>query len=145
MSYEHYHENAQEETAKMLVTCSPATEFKWPARRGGHSCLPKSGSQPPTGLCAVAKPRTPQMANAAISLSAKTLIANARLENPATTRKQSIGIESNRERIEISRVCAFLVTRHSPLITAFLIETPRLEFPLTSIVTIASKFLIETK
>ena len=101
----------------MLVTCSLATEFKWhrPARRGGHSCLPRSGSQPLKGLCAVAKPSTPRMANAAASLSAKTLIANARLETPATTRKQSIRIESNRERIEVSRAARF--SRHSSLAT----------------------------
>jgi len=87
MSYKHYHENAQEETAKMLVTCSPATEFKWPARRGGHSCLPKSGSQPPTGLCAVAKPRTPQMANAAISLSAKDSNRERAIRKPRNYKK----------------------------------------------------------
>jgi hypothetical protein len=98
MSYEHCHENAQEEAAKMLGTCSLATEFNWHR----HSCL-----------CAVAKSRTRRMANAAASLSAKTLIANARLENPATTRKQSIGIESNRERIEVSGVARF--SRHSSL------------------------------
>jgi len=98
MSYEDCHENAQEEAAKMLGTCSLATEFKWHR----HSCL-----------CAVAKPRTRRMANAAASLSAKFLIANARLENPATTRKQSIGIESNRERIEVSGVARF--SRHSSL------------------------------
>ena len=98
MSYEHCHENAKEEAAKMLGTCSLATEFKWHR----HSCL-----------YAVAKPRTRRMANAAASLSAKTLIANARLENPATTRKQSLGIESNRERIEVSGVARF--SRHSSL------------------------------
>jgi hypothetical protein len=128
MSYEHCHENAQEEGAKMLGTCSLATEFKWHR----HSCL-----------CAVAKPRTRRMANAAASLSAKTLIANARLENPATTRKQSIGIESNRERIEVSGVARF--SRRLAVFIAFLIETPRLEFPLTPIITVSSKFLIETK
>ena len=52
------------------------TQWHRPARQGGHSCLPRSGSQPPKvypearrGLCAVADPRTQRMAEAAVSLS----------------------------------------------------------------------------
>jgi len=93
MSYEHCHENAKEEAAKMLGTCSLATEFKWHR----HSCL-----------CAVAKPRTRRMANAAASLSAKIpwppwrLIANLELKLRPTHRKISpLGI-SNRKYFAIS-------------------------------------------
>jgi hypothetical protein len=93
MSYEHCHENAREEAAKMLGTCSLATEFKWHR----HSCL-----------CAVAKLRTRRMANAAASLSAKIpwppwlLIANLELKLRLTHRKISpLGI-SNRKYFAIS-------------------------------------------
>jgi hypothetical protein len=93
MSYEHCHENAQEEAAKMLGTCSLATEFKWHR----HSCL-----------CAVAKPRTRRIAKAAASLPAKIpwppwrLIANLELKLRLTHRKISpLGI-SNRKYFAIS-------------------------------------------
>jgi len=77
----------------MLGTCSLAPEFKWHR----HSCL-----------CAVAKPRTRRMANAAASLSAKIpwppwrLIANLELKLRLTHRKISpLGI-SNRKYFAIS-------------------------------------------
>ncbi len=210
MSYEHCHENAQEEAAKMLVTCSHATEFKWSARPGGHSCLPRGGSRPPKGLCAVAKPRTPQMANAAISSSAKIprppwrLIANLELKLQLTYRKLSLLRISNRKKTTfcarlgvsptlclhffpavgarhaapgkrpwralaiatVSVAQALLPVRRCPsrgrngwqtlphryplkfepsIVMPFLIETPRLEFPVTAIIAVSSKFLIETK
>ncbi len=97
----------------MLVTCSPAAEFKWSARPGGHSCLPRSGSRPPKALCAVAKPSakptTRRMANAAASLSAKIprppwrLIANLELELELTYRKLSLLRISNRKKTTVLR------------------------------------------
>ena len=67
----------------------PATSLKWhrPARRGGHSCLPREGPQPPKGLC-TAKP-SPRPSEPAASLHTKSrrqfLIANPELEFNVTS------------------------------------------------------------
>ena len=83
--------------------------------------------------------------------SAYFLIANLELEFTATPTKQTIETKSNRKKIAILRQ-EFLrdagglpITRHIPLITRFLIETPRLKFLVTHRKTTRSQFLIETK
>jgi len=105
-----------------------------------HSCL-----------CAVAKPITQQIAEATLSLPSKILIANPRLTlrvSPIRICKLKI---SNRKFSTISHRAqpAFdlfsLVTSHSSLVTALLIETPRLEIAISPILSAASNFLIETK
>ena len=105
-----------------------------------HSCL-----------CAVAKPITQQIAEATLSLPSKFLIANPRLTlrvNPIRICKLKI---SNRKFSAISHRAqpAFdlfsLFNRHSLLVTALLIETPRLEIAISPVVSAASNFLIETK
>ena len=65
------------------------------------------------------------------------LIANLELEFRASTRKQTADPKSNRKYFAIScpelrRGPDFLPTRHSSPATGFLIETPRLEFHVTS-------------
>src|SRR5579862_63012 len=79
------------------------------------------------------------------------LIANLELEFTATSTKQTIEPKSNRKKIAILRQ-EFLrdaggsaIPRYPPLITRFLIETPRLEFLVTHRKTTRSQFLIETK
>jgi hypothetical protein len=62
-----------------------------------HSCLPRE----PKGLCAVAKPRTEQLAGLAASQPAKILIANARLGFRLSHSKRGLLKISNRERIAI--------------------------------------------
>src|ERR1700741_491898 len=65
------------------------------------------------------------------------LIANPELELRATARKQTTDLESNRKYFAIfhpaSRSVArfSLATRHPSLVTALLIETPRLEIAVT--------------
>jgi hypothetical protein len=113
-----------------------ARGFQWHR----HSCL-----------CAVAKPITQQIAEATLSLPSKILIANPRLTlrvSPIRICKLKI---SNRKFSTISHRAqpAFdlfsLVTRHSSLVTALLIETPRLKIAINPIFSPASNFLIETK
>jgi hypothetical protein len=110
MSYEDCQENAQYEVAKIVtrprlvplrLLVLPVTgnfllasEFKWHR----HSCL-----------CAVAKPRTRRMANAAASLSAKIpwppwrLIANLELRLRLTHRKMSLLRIPNRKKTRVLR------------------------------------------
>jgi len=105
-----------------------------------HSCL-----------CAVAKPITQPIAEATLSLPSKILIANPRL----TLRLSPIRITDlkipNRKFSTISHRALPAsdlfshVTRHSSLVTALLIETPRLEIAISPILSAASNFLIETK
>jgi hypothetical protein len=71
------------------------------------------------------------------SRSLPLLIANLELEFRATIRKQTAEPKSNRKYFaifypEVRRGPRFLATPHSSLSTGFLIETPRLEFRLTS-------------
>ena len=71
------------------------------------------------------------------SQSLPLLIANLELEFRATIRKQTAEPKSNRKYFAIfypgvRRGPSFLATRHSSLSTGSLIETPRLEFHLTS-------------
>jgi hypothetical protein len=113
-----------------------ARGFQWHR----HSCL-----------CAVAKPITQQIAEATLSLPSKILIANPRLTlrvSPIRTCKLKI---SNRKFSAISHRTLpgsdllSPVTRRSPLATALLIETPRLEIAISPILSTSSNFLIETK
>jgi hypothetical protein len=67
-----------------------------PARRAGHSCLPRGGPQPTKGsprgtkgLRAFAEPSIQQVADPLASLTAKILIANLELEFHLTHRKLS--------------------------------------------------------
>ncbi len=85
------------------------------------------------------------------SPSPQFLIANPELESPPTPTKQTIEAKSNRKKIAILHP-EFLrdsgglpITRYSPPLTRFLIETPRLEFPVTPRKKTTSQFLIETK
>jgi hypothetical protein len=79
------------------------------ARRGGHSCLPREGSQPTKGLCAFAKPSTQRMAQLVTSQpfqfpwppSSGRLMANARLTFSLNDRKTSPLRISNRERMAV--------------------------------------------
>jgi hypothetical protein len=86
-----------------------------------------------------------------VSPSPQFLIANSELESLATPTKQTIEAKSNRKKIAILHQEFRLgpdglpIPRHIPLITRFLIETPRLEFTVTPRKQITSKFLIETK
>ncbi|MFY9730561.1 MAG: hypothetical protein WAK24_08125, partial [Candidatus Acidiferrales bacterium] len=79
------------------------------------------------------------------------LIANPELESLTTPTKQTIEAKSNRKKIAILRQEFFWdagglpITRYPPLVTRFLIETPRLEFPITPRKKTTSQFLIETK
>jgi hypothetical protein len=105
-----------------------------------HSCL-----------CAVAKPITKRIAEAALSLPSKILIANPRLTlriNPIRISDLKI---SNRKLSTIFRRAlrgsdlASPVTSHSSLVTALLIETPRLKLTISPILSSVSNFLIETR
>ena len=64
-----------------------------PARRGGHSCLPRGTK----GLCASAAPGIPRLPHTAASLSLKILIANLELEFGLTHTKLSPLRISNRK------------------------------------------------
>ena len=85
------------------------------------------------------------------SPSPQFLIANPELEFPVTPTKQTIEAKSNRKKIAILRqefrlgAGGLPIHRSPPLITRFLIETPRLEFLVTPRKTTTSQFLIETK
>ena len=85
------------------------------------------------------------------SPSLQFLIANPELEFPTTPTKQTIEAKSNRKKIAILHQGFRLgpgglpIPRYLPLITRFLIETPRLEFLVTPRKTTTSQFLIETK
>jgi hypothetical protein len=105
-----------------------------------HSCL-----------CAVAKPITQQLAEATLSLPSKILIANPRLTlrvNPIRitdlkipNRKFSTLFHSALRGSDL----ASPVTLHSSLVSAPLIETPRLKITISRILSSLSNFLIETK
>ncbi len=79
------------------------------------------------------------------------LIANPDLESLVTPTKQTIEPKSNRKKIAILRqeflrdAGGLAIPRYPPPITRFLIETPRLEFPVTPRKNATSQFLIETK
>ncbi len=85
------------------------------------------------------------------SPSLQFLIANPELEFPTTPTKQTIEPQSNRKKIAILHQGFRLdpsglpIPRYLPLITRFLIETPRLEFLVTPRKKTTSQFLIETK
>ena len=105
-----------------------------------HSCL-----------CAVAKPITQQLAEATLSLLSKILIANPRLTlrvNPIRIRDLKI---PNRKfstvfhRTLPGSDLLSPVARHSSLVSAPLIETPRLRITISPILSSVSNFLIETK
>ncbi len=79
------------------------------------------------------------------------LIANPELESPTTPTKQTIETKSNRKEIAIPRqefrlgAGGLPIPHYPPLITRFLIETPRLELLVTPRDTTTSQCLIETK
>jgi hypothetical protein len=113
-----------------------ARRFQWHR----HSCL-----------CAVAAPTTQQLADTTPSLPSRFLIANPRLTlriNPIRISDLKI---SNRKFSTIFRRAlrgsdlASPVTSHSSLVTALLIETPRLKLTISPILSSVSHFLIETK
>jgi hypothetical protein len=123
-----------------------------------HSCLPRGTK----GLCAVARPQPQQIAEATLSLLSKILIANPRLTLHVNRIRISDLKISNRKFSTIShRVLPASdpfspITRHSPalsrlsadegsLVTAPLIETPRLKITISPVLSSASNFLIETK
>ena len=97
----------------------------------------------------------PALLQAPISIPASPspqfLIANPELESPATPTKQTIEAKSNRKKIAILHhefrlgAGGLPIHRSPPLITRFLIETPRLEFLVTPRKTTTSQFLIKTK
>jgi hypothetical protein len=101
-----------------------------------HSCL-----------CAVAKPITKRIAEAALTLPSKFLIANPRL----TLRINHIRISdlkiSNRKFSTIFRPEFSLFSSVEPQASSFqnLIETPRLKLKISPILSSISNFLIETK
>ena len=72
-----------------------------------------------------------------VSPSPKFLIASPELESPTTPTKQTVEAKSNRKKIAILHqefrlgASGLPITRYPPLITRFLIETPRLEFLVT--------------
>ncbi len=139
-----------------------APRLKWhrPARRGGHSCLPRGGPQPPKGLCAVAKPSSCRIETAA-SLPVKSLrqflIANPELKLELSPIRINELKFSNRKFFTLFRE-AFQPSA-TPLLTPQLsssgihrgassfqnlIETPRLKIRVTSTKQNQSQFLIET-
>jgi hypothetical protein len=104
------------------------------ANGGSRWCLAESqrvggGSLPNHGISAAPKAipcgQTPPPTS-----TAKSLIANARLEFPATHRKQSSATNSNRERMGISCLSFSLFSGPTPQASSLrnLIVTPRLEF-----------------
>jgi hypothetical protein len=116
-------------------TSSPARDarrFRWHR----HSCL-----------CAVAKPIIQRIADAALSLPSKFLIANPRL----TLRVNAIRIcelrISNRKFLTIFRSEFSLFLSFEPHAISFqnLIVTTRLEITISPILSIPSNFLIVTK
>jgi hypothetical protein len=88
-----------------------ARGFQWhrPARRGGHSCLSRGGSQPTKGLCAFAEAHTLGMTDVDPSLSAGMprqlwrLIADLELESRVNPIRIIELKFSNRKYFAISR------------------------------------------
>jgi hypothetical protein len=102
-------------------------------------------------LCAVAKPITQQLAEATLSLPSKILIANPRLTlRVSPIRIRDLKIPNRKFSTVFRRTLPGSdllspVTRHSSLVSAVLIETPRLRITISPILSSVSNFLIETK
>ena len=128
--------------SRSTSAASPATPPQTPHAQTPHLPFRNAGVSP-----ALLQPPIP----APTASSPKFLIANPELESPTTPTKQTIEAKFNRKKIAILHQGFRLgagglpIPRYLPLITRFLIETPRLEFFISPRKQTTSQFLIETK